>query len=153
MNSPKLIQQLEIFFQVCVQTNLFEDFPKIKDYVSSNRLLPLLETIKKIGIHASDPGEVLKTLQIPEAQMEIVKQMVLKTVEASCLGLICKSKQKPDDSINEKAIIHIIREIEAGYYWSVVAHSMAQFEIQCDEVTVKRTFFEQKMLELVTFSK
>lgn len=43
VNPEKIVQKLEIFFQVCVQTNLFNDFPEIAAYVSSNGLLPLLE--------------------------------------------------------------------------------------------------------------
>jgi hypothetical protein len=146
MNSPKLVQQLEIFFQVCAQTESFQKFPQIYKYICNNELLPLLETIEKIRTDPSDPTEALKTLQIPEAQIEIVKNIVFKTVEAACLGLISKSKQKPEF---EKALNYIIGIIEAGNYWSVVAHSMAEFEIQCDDKTVNRTFFEQKMLELV----
>ena len=68
MNSPKLVQQLEIFFQVCVQTNSFQKFPEIYKYISSNGLLPLLETIEKIRTDPNDPNEALKTLQISEAQ-------------------------------------------------------------------------------------
>lgn len=139
VNPEKIVQKLEIFFQVCVQTNLFVDFPEILAYVSSNGLLPLLEKIKKIGVNTESPTEALKSLQVSEPEMEIVQAIVFNTIEAACLGLISKSKQKPDP---EQVLSYILETIEARHYWSVVAHSIAEF-------AVKRTFFEQKMLELV----
>jgi hypothetical protein len=138
-----MVQQLEIFFQVCVQTNLFDDFPEIFAYVSSNGLLPLLEKIEKIGVNTDSHTEQLKSLQVSEPEMVIVEAIVFKTIEAARLSLISKSKQKPDP---EQVLSDILETIEAGHYWSVVAHSMAEF-------AVKRTFFEQKMLELVTPSE
>jgi hypothetical protein len=143
VNPEKMVQQLEIFFQVCVQTNLFVDFPEILAYVSSNGLLPLLEKIKKIGVNTESPTEQLKSLQVSEPEMEIVQAIVFNTIEAACLGLISKSKQKSD---LKKVLSYILETIEAGHYWTVVSHSMAEF-------AVKHTFFEQKMLELVTPSE
>ena len=55
VNPPKMVQQLEIFFQVCFQTNLLANFPKIDAYVSRNGLLPFLEKIKKIGAATDSP--------------------------------------------------------------------------------------------------
>lgn len=75
--------------------------------------------------------------------MVIVEAIVFKTIEAACLELISKSKQKSDP---EKVFSYILEKIEAAHFWAVVAHSMA-------EISVKRTFFEQKMLELVTLSE
>jgi hypothetical protein len=67
-----------------------------------------------------------------------------KTIEITCLGLISKSK----GSLNmDGALSHIKGDIEVGYYWAVVAHSMAEFTIVCGDKTVYQTFFEQKMLE------
>jgi len=146
VNPPKMVQQLEIFFQVCVQTNLFANFPKINAYVSRNGLLPFLEKIKKIGAATDSPTEALKALEVSEPEMSIVQAIVFKTIEAACIGLVSKSNQKLDF---ERAFNHILETIEAGHYWSVVAHSMADFVIECDDATVKRTFFEQKMMELV----
>jgi hypothetical protein len=150
VNPPKMVQQLEIFFQVYVQTNSFKRFPKIDAYVSSNGLLPFLEKIEQIRTVIDSPTEALKALQVSESDMGIVKAIVFKTIEVACIGLVSKSNQKLDF---ERAFNHILETIEAGHYWSVVAHSMAEFVIECDDATVKRTFFEQKMLELVTPSK
>lgn len=145
-----MVQQLEIFFQVYVQTNSFKRFSKIDAYVSSNGLLPFLEKIEQIRTIIDSPTEALKTLQVSESDMGIVQAIVFKTIEAACIGLVSKSNQKLDF---ERAFNHILETIEAGHYWSVVAHSMADFVIECDDATVKRTFFEQKMLEFVTPSK
>ena len=145
-----MVQQLEIFFQVYIQTNSFKRFPKIDAYVSSNGLLSFLEKIKKIGADTDSPTEALKALEVSEPEMGIVQAIVFKTIESACIGLVSKSNQKLDF---ERAFNHILETIEAEHYWSVVAHSMAEFVIECDDATVKRTFFEQKMLELVTPSK
>lgn len=146
VNSPKMVQQLEIFFQVCVQTNSFKKFPKIEAYVSRNGLLPFLEKIEQIGTVIGFPTEALKALEVSEPEMGIVQAIVFKTIEAACLGLVSRSNQKLNF---ERAFNHILETIEAGHYWSVVAHSMTEFVIECDDTTVKRTFFEQKMLELI----
>jgi hypothetical protein len=150
VNPPKMVQQLEIFFQVCVQTNSFANFPKINAYVSRNGLLSFLEKIKKIGADTDSPTEALKALEVSEPEMDIVQAIVFTTIKAACLGLVSKSNQKLDF---ERAFNHILERIEAEHYWSVVEDSMAEFVIECDDATVKRTFFEQKMIELVTPSK
>ena len=83
-------------------------------------------------------------LEISNDELDFIEAIVLQTIEAACLGFISKSK---GDLNIDGALAHIKGELEAGYYWSVVAHSMAEFSVECDDKTVYRTFFEQKMLE------
>lgn len=144
-------QRLHLFFQICGTTNYFQGVRNFRNYgydakpgllqslMSKHPNLPLLlERIKGKNL------EECMALEISKHEMDLIEAIVLQTIGAACLGLISKSKGslKIDDALS-----HIKGEIEVGYYWSVVAHSMAEFTIVCDDRTVYRTFFEQKMLE------
>lgn len=145
--------QLNIFFEICETTNFLQGVRNFRNYGYDEKpgilvactsrypnLPPFLEKIKGIS------NEELLTLQLSKDEMETVEAIVLQTIGAACLGLISKSKGslKIDDALS-----HIKGEIEVGYYWSVVAHSMAEVKIVCGEETMYRTFFEQKMMESV----
>ena len=144
-------KQLNLFFQICGTTNYFEGVrifrnygydakPELLQSLASKHanLQTFLERIKGKNL------EECMALEISKDEMDLIEAIVLQTIEAACLGIISKSK----GALNiDGAFSHINGEIEAGYYWSVVAHSMAEFTIQFDDKTVDRTFFEQKMLE------
>jgi hypothetical protein len=76
--------------------------------------------------------------------MDLIEAIVLQTIKAACLGIISKSNRslKVDDALTQ-----IKGEIEVGYYWAIVAHSMAEVKIMCDDKTVYRTFFELEMMK------
>jgi len=137
-------KQLNLFFQICGTTNYLEGVrnakPGLLQSLASKHanLLTFLERIKGKNL------EECMALEISKDEMGLIEAIVLQTIEAACLGLISKSK----GALNiDGALTHIKGEIEAGYYWSVVAHSMAEFSIQFDDKTVDRTFFEQIMLK------
>ncbi len=145
------VKILKIFLEVCETTNFLQGVRNFRNYgydakpgilvawTSRNKNLPLfLEKIKGKTI------EECMAIEISEDVMNLIEEIVLRTIEAACLGLISKSK----GSLNmDGALSHIKGDIEVGYYWSVVAHSMAEFTIVCGDKTVYQTFFEQKMLE------
>jgi len=144
-------QKLNLFFQICGTTNYFQGVRNFRNYGYDEKpdilhglaskysnLTLFLERIKGKNL------EECMALEISKDEMDLIEAIVLQTIEAACLGLISKSK----GSLNMNgALIHIKSEIEVGYYWSVVAHSMAEFSLECDDKPVYRTFFEQKMLE------
>lgn len=144
-------QELHLFFQICGTTNYFQGVRNFRNYgydakpgllqsLASKHanLQTFLERIKGKNL------EECMALEISKDEMDLIEAIVLQTIEAACLGIISKSK----GALNiDGAFSHINGEIEAGYYWSVVAHSMAEFTIQFDDKTVYRTFFEQIMLK------
>jgi len=144
-------QMLNLFFQICGTTNYFQGVRNFRNYAYDEKpdilhglaskhsnLTPFLERIKGKNL------EECMGLEISKDEIDLIEAIVLQTIEAACLGLISKSK----GSLNMNgALIHIKSEIEVGYYWSVVAHSMAEFSLEYDDKHVYRTFFEQKMLE------
>jgi hypothetical protein len=145
-------QVLGILVHVVSQTHSFESSQKIHAYVSINGLFPLIQEIEKINGKPEDPKEALMALhpQVSDANMKVVRAIVLKTIEAGCFGFI--SKQSKKDTFPD-VFNYFLRMIVMGYYWFVVKHAMAEFVIECDDKTVNRTFFEQKMLELVKSSE
>jgi hypothetical protein len=148
--SKSKTQQLHLFFQICGTTNYFQGVRNFRNYgydakpgllqslTPKHPNLPLLlERIKGKNL------EECMALEISKDEMDLIEAIVLQTIEAACLGLISKSK----GSLNiDEALTHIKGEIEVGYYWSVVAHSMAEVKIVCDDRTVYRTFFEQEIM-------
>jgi predicted thioredoxin/glutaredoxin len=143
-------QALGIFLHVVSQCT---KNPKFHEYVSKKGLLPLMEQIDVIRRKDEDPKEALMALhlQVSDADMIVIRAIVFKTIEACCIGFISKQLEKntfPD------VLTYVLRTmVDTGHYWSVVQHSMAEFVIKCDDKPIKCTFFEQKMLELVTSSE
>ena len=144
-------QRLHLFFQICGTTNYFQGVRNFRNYgydakpgllqslTSKHPHLPtFLERIKGKNLEECMP------LEISKDEMDLIEAIVLRTIEAACLGLISKSK----GSLKiDEALTHIRGEIEVGYYWSIVAHSIAEVKIMCGEETIYRTFFEQEMMK------
>jgi hypothetical protein len=143
-------QQLHLFFEICGTTNYFQGVRNFRNYgydakpgllhslaLKHQNLPTFLERIKGKNL------EECMALEISKDEMVLIEAIVLLTIKAACLGLISKSK----GSLNiDDALIHIKSEIKVGYYWSAVAHSMAEFSLECDDKTVYRTFFEQEIM-------
>jgi hypothetical protein len=145
-------QVLGILAHIVSQTRSFKS-SKFHEYVSRNGLFPLIQEIEKINGKPEDPKEALMALhpQVSDADMMVIRVIVFKTIEACCIGFI--SKQSTTKDTFPDVLKHVLRTmVDTGHYWSVVKHAMAIFVIECDDKRIERTFFEQKMLELVTSS-
>jgi hypothetical protein len=145
-------RQLNLFFQICGTTNYFEGVRNFRNYsyhAKPELLVTLTSRYPKLKLFLKRiEGKNLEecmALEISNDEMDFIEAIVCKTIEAACLGIISKSKGA---ALNIDGVLARIKgELEAGYYWSVVAHSMADFSMEFDNNTVYRTFFEQKMLE------
>jgi hypothetical protein len=140
-----------LFFYIMSYTNVLMKFPKFRDYALQKGLSKLMEQIGLILKNPDDPTEALRALQISEAELNVVTAIVLKMIEASCLGFISKQSNPEPLSIIHKYVLRMINL--RGWYESVVIDSLTEFVIEFDDKTVNRTFFEQKMLELMPSSE
>jgi hypothetical protein len=138
-------QHIKLFFEICEITRFLQGVRNFRNFCYEAKPGILVACTSK---HPNLP-QVLekiksKNLEISEDETETIEEIVMRMIEAACLGLISKSK----GALNiDGALAHIKGELEAGYYWSVVAHSMADFSLEFDDKTVDRTFFEQIMLK------
>jgi len=71
-------------------------------------------------------------------------------IEATSLGFISKQSNPEPLSTIQK---YVLRIIDKGWCETVVIDSLTEFDIEFDDKTVKRTFFEQTMLDLVRSSE
>jgi hypothetical protein len=149
--SAEKARHLNLFFQICGTSNYFEGVLNFRNYgfdakpgllhgltSKHSNLPPFLERIKGKQL------EECMALEISKDEMDLIEAIVLQTIKAACLGIISKSNRslKVDDALTQ-----IKGEIEVGYYWAIVAHSMAEVKIMCDDKTVYRTFFELEMMK------
>ena len=140
-----------LFFYILSYTNVLMKFPKFHDYALQKGLSKLMEQIGPILKNPDDPTEALMALQISDAELIVVTAIVLKMIEASCLGFISKQSNPEPLPIIRKYVLRMINL--RGWYESVVIDSLTEFGLEFDDKTVNQTFFEQKLLELMPSSE